>query len=137
MVKVAWVSKHPILPAQERELRRIFGENVEIEHISKVFRDAEEVYRELRDRGVRAAVIILPLSMVMRLLRHTDIVWVWCEMDTIHNCEGYSCPHYDPRRDTFIQSRNGESFRHVRFRGFFRIKSIVVDLEPLVWDREG
>ena len=61
MVKIAWVSRHPPLPAQIKELERIFGE-VELIQISKVFRDAKDVLEDVKKAFNYGAIEVLLIA---------------------------------------------------------------------------
>ena len=125
---VAWVSRHAPLPAQIDWLHRHLG-NVKIVFIRDTFRDAEDVYREVKARGARYAVVVLPLSMVDHLTRHDDIVWLYPVMETVHKgCPGpVSCELFNPDTDAFLPGGR----RHVRFVTFKRIRGVRLILEDV------
>ena len=130
MIKVAWISRHKPLEIQVEKLREIFGSEVEIVQISRTFRNAEEILKELRELNIRYAVLVLPLSMIAVLTRNKDITWIWSEMVTVHKgkCKGLTCKLYNPKTDVLLVS-NGE-IRHLRFKGFKRIVKVELVFEP-------
>lgn len=132
-VRVAWVSRHPPLPAQLERLRRVFGEGVEVVQISRTFATAEEVAEAVRAAGARAAVVVLPLSMIARLLEAgRDIAWLWAEMSALHECYGPgACPEFNPETDVWLPLHGSQKGRHMRFNRFMRIKAVKLELEPL------
>jgi len=62
-MKIAWISRHEVLPAQRRALEERFG-RVEIVKIVDTFTSADNVLRQLDAAGAGAAVVVLPLSMI-------------------------------------------------------------------------
>ena len=130
MVVVAWVSRHKPLPAQISELKKRLGNDARIIKFSKIFKNAEEVYREIRSFGARYAVVVLPLSMISVLTaQYKDVVWLWSEMEVLHrNCKGTHCPEYNPDTDVILESFS--EVRHFRFRGFKRILKVEMVAEP-------
>jgi len=132
VVRVAWVSKHPILPIQYQELKRKLGNDVEVLRYPNTFVSVEEVYTTLKSANVQYAVVVLPLSMIARLVEYTDVIFLWSEMVKVHdNCEGLSCPLFDPTQDAILPTRSnhGIFYRHFRFAGFKRIKAVRLELE--------
>jgi len=122
-MKVAWVSRHKPLPAQIEELKRKFGENIEIVQINKTFRDVREVYYDIKSTGAQYAVVVLPLSMIAVLAQYRDVAWLWSEMELVHqNCEGELCPEYNPDSDAILKSF--DTVRHLRFKEFRKILKV-------------
>jgi len=122
--KVAWVSRHPPVSAQIDALNKKLGP-VSIYMVSETFRDAEEVLKEVRKAGAKYAVVVLPLSMIARLVNNKDITWLWAEMTPVHT---YSCPgsdrcsQFDPFKDVVLESANFN--RHLRFERFKVIEDV-------------
>lgn len=134
-VKIAWVSRHMPLPAQLAELRRIFGD-YELIRISKTFRDAREVAREVKEKGCKYAVVVLPLAMVAKLVEDREVIWIHAEMRALHMCsKGESCPDFNVNTDVWIPLKGTEEGRHLRFVRFWRIKEVKLILEPLRVDK--
>jgi len=129
IIKVAWVSRHPPLPKQLEVLREKLGK-VEVIQVSKVFKDAEGVYEEVKRSGATHAVVVLPLSMIARLVSHKDITWLWAQMDALHMCKGPGeCPEFDETRDVWLPMRGSDEGRHMRFNSFKRIVRVELVLE--------
>jgi len=130
-VVVAWVSRHPPLRAQLADLHSRF-KVAKIEHISKTFRDATEVYNEVKAVGAKVAVVVLPLSMIARLIEiGRDITWLWAEMQGLHECNINECKEFQPDTDVWLPLAGSDKGRHMRFIRFHRIKAIKMELEPL------
>ena len=128
MEVVAWVSRHEPVPLQVEQLEAKLGP-VKIVRISKTFRDAREVYEDVKAVGARYAVVVLPLAMIAKLVEWGDVTWLWAEMSYVHDdCPGSKCPLFDPSSDVILRTRNGVN-RHLRFRGFKVIKELKLVLE--------
>ena len=130
MVRVAWVSRHQPLKAQVEELHRLLG-NVEIVHVDRTFRDAGEVYREVKRSNCTHAVVVLPLSMIAHLVKHDDVIWLWAEMEALHQCVLDYCNEYNPDTDVWLPLRNSTKGRHMRFKKFWRIREVRMVLEEV------
>jgi len=128
-VVVAWVSRHPPLPIQIRELKRKMGEDAKIVRIVKTFTSAGEVLSMIRNAGAEYAVLVLPLGVIEKLVElDRSIVWLRAEMVPVHKfCKGYDCELYDDRQDVLLFSP--DLVRHLRFDKFVRIKRVVVETE--------
>jgi len=130
MPKIAWVSRHPPLPAQIKELERIFGE-FELIQIAKVFRDAKEVIEDVKKAGCTHAVVVVPLSMVAHLVKDKSITWIRADMYALHECEKGKCKEFDEKRDVWLPLHGSKLGRHMRFNKFQRIVDVVMVLEDL------
>lgn len=137
-MKIAWISRHAPLPAQLRELRRIFG-NIEIIRISRTFTSVETIYRLLLENNIKYAVVVLPLTMISHLLelcKKSNITLIFARMTLLHDkgCLGAHCELYDPDRDVLLKTKNDVKIRHLRFLDFKRIKEVKLvfeDLDPV------
>jgi len=139
-VRVAWVSRHPPLRAELDELRRLgYGDVV---HISRTFTSAEEVLREVAAAGARAAVVVLPLSMIASLIplaRREKVRLLWAEMEPppghrgpADMCPGPdTCELFDGDRDVWLPLSGQPYGRHVRFKRFSEIEDLRLILRPL------
>jgi len=134
MVTVAWVSRHVFRPAELTALQRMGM--TKLVHINKTFTDVEDVLAEIRKAGADAAVLVLPLSMIKKLVEMDDsIIWLWSEMELVHRrCPGtpskpWLCPQF--RADTDVVMAKGGENKHLRFKGFYRIKAVKIELEPI------
>jgi hypothetical protein len=129
--KVAWVSKHPILPIQIKILKQKLG-NPQILQYTQPFVSVEELYNALKQADVKYAVVVLPLSMIARLTEYNDITWIWSEMVKIHDdCPGLSCELFNSSTDVLLPTRSnyGMFYRHLRFSCFKKIKGVQLLLE--------
>ena len=130
-VVVAWVSRHPPLRAQLADLHAKFKVQ-KIEHISKTFKDANEVCQEIRAVNAKVAVVVLPLSMIARLLETCkDVTFLWAEMQGLHECNINECKEFQPDTDVWLPLHGSDKGRHMRFIRFNKIKAIKMELEPL------
>lgn len=121
---VAWVSRHPPLPAQTAYLERRLGP-IEVRQLSKTFTDYRNVLAEVKKIGARYAVVVLPLSMIALLVPSKDITWLWAEMAPVHqnSCPGPDvCADFKPETDVVMASPSFN--RHLRFNCFKRIKEV-------------
>jgi 16S rRNA U1498 N3-methylase RsmE len=66
-MRVLWVSRHYPLPAQIRELQRIYGADVEIVQMQGNIPNAEVIVQKAKEVGAKVIVPVLPLSMIARL----------------------------------------------------------------------
>lgn len=134
---MAWVSRHKPLPAQIRELRRIFGD-VEIIQISRTFRDAGDVYEDVKASGAEYAVVVLPLSMIARLVQYPGVDWLWAQMRALHECLGPGrCAEFNPDSDAWLPLHGSEKGRHMRFETFKKIQRVVLVLEDFQGGCDG
>ena len=114
-MKILWLSRHNPLPVQVAELRRLFGESVEIRQDVCSFQNAEEVVRRFREGGYDDLVVVAPLWVILRLTE-LGIKPLWAEMDQVGN-----------RQEAHL-SYGG---RHYRFSRFRRIIAVEVVFEEL------
>jgi hypothetical protein len=131
-VRVAWVSKHPILPVQLKVLKQKLGQNIQVLYYTQPFVDVQELYSTLKQADIQYAVVVLPLSMIAKLAEYNDITWLWSEMQKVHdNCPGLSCELFNPETDTILSTRgnHGMFYRHLRFSTFRKIKGVQLLLE--------
>lgn len=128
MIRIAWVSRHPPLPSQISFLKTILGDEVEIIQISKTFTSADKVVEEIRRIGAKYALLVLPLSMISKMLyENPDIVFLYSVMDFLHVCQ--RCPEYNPYTDVLIETAG--AYRHLRFKTIKKIKRLELVLEDL------
>lgn len=131
-IVIGWVSRHPPIRAQIKWLYDKFKEFT-ITRISKTFRDAKEVIEELREKHVTHAVVILPLSMIAKLLQETkDIVFLWPEMEKIQELPRDTprdeIKNFNEETDVLVYGR--DIIRHFRFKEFKKIVKLELVLEP-------
>lgn len=130
-MKIAWVSRHPPLTAQLRELNRIYGP-VKVVEISKTFADAREIIRKVSSIGAEVAVVVAPLSMIAVLLQEAPaITWLRAEMTARHECNLKDCGEFSPTTDVWLPLHGTQRGRHMRFSHFCRLREVRVLCEPI------
>lgn len=119
---VAWVSRHPPLPAQIKTLRQKLGEAVRIVPLTDTYNNYRDVLETIGKSGATYAVLVLPLSIISLLVSSTpEITWLRADMMP---AEG----EYNPETDVIMPSQNGA--RHLRFKEFQEIISVDVVTIP-------
>jgi len=139
--KVVWISRHAPLPSQLSLLMNNLG-FAEVVIIPKTFNTAEEVMEEIRRVGAKAAVVVLPLSMIAHLLplaRREGVRLLWAEMQPppehpgpADRCLGPGkCPIFNRDTDVWLPLAGTDVGRHLRFKAFHEIIDIKLELRPL------
>lgn len=132
MVKVGWFSRHPFIPAQLDELKRLFGDDVQVRRYKGSLRigykDADEIINICLREGIRYAVVVLPLAMIDQLLqrikaRKLDIMLIRAEMRDLREDE-----EFDPY-DCVVVDNRGRLMKFVEFREIIEIKVVTRPLE--------
>lgn len=126
---IAWISRHPPLPAQIRRLKNIFG-NVVTVQFAKTFSSAEEIIKQLKDMHINIAVIVAPLSMIEKMTHEKDILWLWAEMQAIHECTE-QCNTFNPDCDVILTMDKNSRRRHMRFIDFKKIVEVKIVTEEI------
>ena len=111
-MKVVWFSRHRPLPSQLRELRRLFGEDVEVIPDANPFASADDVVARFRQSGATEIVVVAPLSVLAKLTER-GLRPLWAEMESV--------------RPEEAELRGAG--RYYRFRRFRRVRSVTVDYE--------
>lgn len=106
-MKIAWFARHEPLPSQFRELRRLFGSNVEVIQDPNPFASDDEVVDRLRRLGATEIVIVAPLSVIARLTER-GILPLWADMEQVRPEEAE------------VEAAG----RYYRFRRFRRVRAI-------------
>lgn len=114
MKKVIWFSRHPVLPTQVAELKRLFGDDVQIVTDPRPFDSAEDIVRRFRAAGGDEMVVVAPLSVLGRLC-DLGIKPLWAEMEQV------------PPEQAEVTAA-GRHYRFVRFR---RVKRLVLEFEEV------
>jgi len=119
-MKIYWVSRHDPLPAQRRELERLFGPGVEVQQDPRPFSNAEDIAARVKAAGADEVVVVAPLSVIQRLTE-LGIRPLWAEMEAIP-AKG----DLDPEWET-----DAPGGRRYRFRRFRRIVGVKVEFEEV------
>ena len=145
---VAWVSRHPVLPAQIKALAEKLGE-IRVVQITNTYQNFRGVIVAVKALKASHAVVVLPLSMIALILDSKEaqgITWLRAEMCSAHEgrCTDnykevssdrhnsvvqvqHQCSMFNPETDVLMP---GETARHVRFLEFQVLKSIDLITEP-------
>lgn len=122
MKKILWLSRHEILPAQRKELERIFGDIEIIKHSEKVEND-EHVINLIKKYNADEIVAVLPLSIIARIVER-GIKPIFAKMDVVDD-------DFDSERDVI------HAGRHYRFSHFERIEQIKIISKKLGGNKNG
>jgi len=126
MKRILWISKHKPLQKQIVELKRIFGNDIEIIFWDQKIKDANHVFQLIKEFNADEIVTILPLSIIQRLVEN-GIKPIWSEMEFLHECNYFNCKNFRSESDYYdIASK-----RHFRFKKFYRIKEVKMVLEEI------
>ena len=109
-MKVVWFSRHPALSSQIAELKRLFGEDVQIIPDPNPFASAEDILSRFRAKGGDEMVVVAPLSVLGRLC-DLGIKPLWADMEQV-----------PPEQAEVIAA--GRGYRFIRFR---RVKRLVLE----------
>lgn len=111
--KILWLSRHPWLPRQLEELRRLFGE-IELVQDPKPFSNAEEIFQRFKEGGFAEIVVVAPLSVIAKLC-DLGLKPLWAEMEVVE------------KEQAEVEAQ-GRFYRFVRFR---RIKAVKLEFEEI------
>lgn len=114
MVKIVWFSRHPALPSQITELRRLYGADVQIITDPNPFGSARDIMERFRCAGGDEMVVVAPLSVLGRLC-DLGIKPLWADMEQVPVEEA-----------EVVAVRRG--YRFIRFR---RVKRLVLEFEEV------
>ncbi len=110
---VLWVSQHPPLPSQERELKRLYGPDTRVVHSREG--NAQAVAREFRSGGYRDLVAVVPLATLDYLCRE-GLKPLWAEM--------VETPQEGRKPDLDFRGKR------LWFTGFKRVGGVTLELAP-------
>ncbi len=116
--RILWLSRHPPLPAQRRELDRLWP-GCTIDQKVHPYRDAAEIVRRVRDDGYDQVVAVAPLSVLDQLCRR-GLFPLRAEMEPV--------PKVGPCDPDWEVDYGG---RRVRFREFRRVTRLHLETEAL------
>lgn len=114
-MKIVWFSRHAPIKKQIDELKRIFGEHIEIIQDSNPFSTADEVVKRFKEIGAKEMVIVAPLSVIDAITKR-GIQPLYAEMVQVSSDQSY---------DVDV---NGRRFVFDRFT---RIKRVVIEKEEV------
>lgn len=116
MKKILWLSKHAPLPAQLRELDRLWPGCSVSQDVSP-FADASEIVRRVHAGGFQEVVVVAPLSVLHQLCQR-GIMPLRAEMTRVQYLG-------DPQREINV---NGRVMRFVGFKRVNRMELILEDI---------
>jgi len=113
--RIAWVSRHEMNGVQMGALRRMFGHDVQVVPDARPYDNAETIVRRIKERGFDDCIVVAPYSVLARMA-DLGLQPLWAEADQV----------YDPTKaDWSVKDRM------YRFKGFKRVKRLVLELEDL------
>jgi hypothetical protein len=115
-IKILWLSRHMPFTKQINELRRLFGDDVEIYHDPHTFCDAFDIIRRFKAGGYNEIVLVAPLSVIMHVVQ-LGVKPLWAEMQTCEKNEADVCT-------------NGRYYKFIRFRRIVAINIQYEDITP-------
>lgn len=113
-MKIIWFSRHAPIPKQIAELKRLFGEEVEVVQDPNPFSGADDVVRRFRESGADEMVIVAPLTVIDQITKR-GIQPLYAEMRLVE-------------KGPYDVDVNGRKFV---FERFTRIKRVIVEKEEL------
>ncbi len=123
-MKIAWYSRYPSTARQEAELKRLFGDDTELEHRGSP-RNGEQLARDFQHSGADECVIVAPLA-VLEHVTSQGIRPLWSDMA--------ECDESHPEKDVHLP--DGRCFRFVEFRRLTTVELEYADkLEPFGKER--
>src|SRR5262245_55730297 len=117
-MRIIWLSRHMPTPRQRAELQRLFPA-WEVVIDTNPFRNADDIISRFNALKAREMVVVAPISLI-RALTQRCLYPLWAEMEHVRQP--------DPT-DATIEVEN--SGRHYRFRKFWRIRAVQLDLEDI------
>jgi hypothetical protein len=114
MKTVVWFSRHDILPSQVTELKRLFGEDVNIVQDSARVANADDMIHRYHEHGGDEMLVVAPLSVIDQLCKR-GYHPLWAEMKEVPLSESETVA-------------NGRGFRFVKFR---RVKRLALEFEEI------
>jgi len=113
--KILWISRHEPLASQQAELKRLFGEDVDIRIDGNPFRDASDIQARMRETNADAVVCVAPISVLKKLTEH-GILPLVAEMAIV--------PKGDPRAEVEANGSGGRAGRKTRYYRFVRFQRL-------------
>lgn len=113
-MKIVWFSRHKPIQKQVDELKRLFGENIELAIDPNPFSTADDVIERFKRNKAQEMVIVAPLSVIDAITKR-GIKPLYAEMKPVQS-------------DDFDVEVNGRRFV---FERFVRIKGIVIEKEEV------
>lgn len=113
-MRIIWFSRHLPLQRQIQELKRLFGEDVQIIQDPRPFSNAEDIIQRFRKMEGDEMVVVAPLSVLGKLCE-LGLKPLWAEMQQV-----------SPDQAEVIV--NGRGYRFVKFR---RIKRLALEFEDI------
>ncbi len=115
MRTILWVSQHRPLAKQIAELRRLFGNDAEVDHDISSFENADDIKHRFEEGGYDEMVVVAPLWVNYQLC-DLGLKPLWAEMEETTN-----------RSDADVVAKN----RYYRFNRFRRITGVVIQFQEL------
>jgi hypothetical protein len=124
-LKVLWISKHTPLPTQIAELKRLYGEDVEINKYDNPYASAADIVKTYRQGFYNEMVLIAPLS-VCRIIVGYGIKPLYSQMEQLNKAD----PRIEISVNNSKEKTNGYA-RHYRFVRFKRMEKLEIVFSEL------
>ena len=115
MKRIIWISQHQMHPVLWPALRRMFGDDVQVQEDPRPFDNAENIVRRVQEGGYDDCIVVAPYSVLDRMCA-LGLRPMWCEAEQVWD------------RSLSDWSVKGRMYR---FLGFKRVERLVLELEDL------
>lgn len=119
-VRILWISRHPPLPRQVEELKRIFGE-FELVQYAGFVKDADHVVELMKLYHADEVVTIIPMTIIYHLVNEKRVYPVFPKMERLPN---------DSLEYDYVDPGSGRKYRFVKFVRIRGFEIVEEDLEP-------
>jgi hypothetical protein len=125
-MKILWVSKHHPLYTQEKELKRLFGQNTVIDIFDQPYAKPSVVVSQYRKGSYNELVVIAPLS-VCRTIVSFGLKPLYAEMEQV--------PEDSPLVELEVNNQREQNegrkryYRFVKFRRIEKLELVFSELD--------
>lgn len=121
--RIYWVSRHEPLQSQIDELKRLFGNNMQLINDRRPFASAKEIVARYLQADANEMVLVAPLTVCRAILNY-GVRPLWAEMKEVRQSKS------EVRRDGRGE-KAGRPERYYQFVRFLRLVGIEVKLVEL------
>ncbi len=115
--RILWVARHPPIPKQLQELRRVFGE-IELHIWDKPVKNADHLHQLKQQHQADEMVLVLPLWIIYHYIKKYRDQPIWAQMQEVPPTQPYDI------------SAGGRFYRFIEFRRIIDIKLETIPLKP-------